>query len=63
VIDNSSSQAPHAGSWKAWLNGYGSAHTDSLRQTVAIPSTATGHLSFWLKVASDETTTTTPTTR
>jgi hypothetical protein len=58
VIDNSSSQAAHAGSWKAWLNGYGSAHTDSVRQTVAIPASATGTLSFWLKVASDETTTT-----
>jgi hypothetical protein len=30
-----------------------------VRQTVAIPTTATGTLSFWLKVASDETTTTT----
>jgi hypothetical protein len=59
VIDSSTSQAARTGSWKAWLNGYGSAHTDSLRQTVAIPSTATGTLSFWLKVASDETTTTT----
>jgi hypothetical protein len=59
VIDNSSSPGARTGSWKAWLNGYGSAHTDSVRQTVAIPSTATGTLSFWLKVASDETTTTT----
>src|SRR4249919_3210673 len=58
VIDNSASQAARTGSWKAWLNGYGSAHTDSLRQTVAIPSTATGAFSFWLKVVSDETTTT-----
>lgn len=59
VIDNSSSQAARTGSWKAWLNGYGSAHTDTLRQTIAIPSTAAGTYSFWLKVVSSETTTTT----
>ncbi|MGW3044235.1 M4 family metallopeptidase, partial [Kitasatospora sp. NPDC001159] len=33
VIDNSSSQAAHSGSWKAWLNGYGTTHTDTLSQT------------------------------
>lgn len=60
VIDNSTSQAAHAGSWKAWLDGYGSAHTDSVLQTVSIPAAATSAtLSFWLKVVSDETTTTT----
>lgn len=58
VIDNSTTQAARTGSWKAWLNGYGSAHTDTLLQTVAIPSTATGAFSFWLKVVSDEITTT-----
>lgn len=59
VIDNSGSQAARTGSWKAWLNGYGSAHTDTLRQTIAIPASATGTYSFWLKVVSSETTTTT----
>jgi hypothetical protein len=60
VIDNSTSQAARTGSYKAWLNGYGSAHTDTLLQTVSIPSTATSaNLTFWLKIASDETTTTT----
>jgi hypothetical protein len=60
VIDHSTSQAAHAGSYKAWLNGYGSAHTDTLTQAITIPSTATtAQLTFWLKVASDETTTTT----
>jgi len=59
VIDNSTSQAAHAGSWKAWLDGYGSAHTDSVKQNITVPSTATGAFSFWLKVVSDETTTTT----
>jgi hypothetical protein len=60
VIDNGTGQAARTGSWKAWLNGYGSAHTDTLLQTVSIPSAAsTATLSFWLKVVSAETTTTT----
>jgi len=60
VIDNSTFEAPHSGSWKAWLNGYGSAHTDTLFQSVTIPSTATSaSLSFWLHIDTLETTTTT----
>jgi len=56
VIDNSSFQAPHTGSWKAWLNGYGSAHTDTLLQSVSIPSTVTNAaLSFWLHIDTAET--------
>ncbi|MFD5461660.1 putative Ig domain-containing protein, partial [Kitasatospora sp. NPDC127059] len=30
VVDNSSSEPAHGGSWKAYLDGYGSTHTDSL---------------------------------
>lgn len=60
VINSDATQASRTGSWKAWLNGYGAAHTDTLSQTVTIPSTvASANLSFWLKVASDETATTT----
>ena len=60
VIDNSTFEAPHTGSWKAWLNGYGSVHTDSILQQVSIPSTATQvALSFWLHIDTTETTTTT----
>ena len=60
VVDNSASEAAHGGSWKAWLNGYGSTHTDSILQTVSIPSSVTtATLSFWLHVDSAETTTTT----
>lgn len=59
VIDNSTFEAAHSGSWKAWLNGYGSAHTDTLLQAVTIPSTATNaSLTFWLHVDTLETTTT-----
>jgi len=59
VISNDSGMAAHGGSYKAWLNGYGSAHTDSVYQQLTIPSTATtATLNFWLKIVSDETTTT-----
>src|SRR4051794_6387352 len=56
VIDNSAGEASHAGSWKAWLDGYGSAHTDSILQQVTIPSTATSAtLTFWLHIDTAET--------
>jgi len=59
VIDNGTGEASRTGSWKAWLNGYGAVHTDTMVQTVSIPSSAaTANLSFWLKVVSSETTTT-----
>jgi hypothetical protein len=60
VIDNSSFEAPHAGVWKAWLNGYGSVHTDTLWQQVSIPATATSaSLSYWRHIDTAETSTTT----
>ena len=59
VIDNSANPAPHSGSWKAWLDGYGSTHTDYAYQQVTIPSTSTSAtLSFWLSINTAETTTT-----
>jgi hypothetical protein len=60
VIDSSTSEAPHTGSWKAWMDGYGTTHTDTLWQQVAIPSnTTSATLSFWLHIDTAETTTTT----
>ena len=60
VITTSTGQTPRTGSWYAWLNGYGVTHTDSLFQQITIPSTAnSATLSFWLKINSSETTTTT----
>jgi hypothetical protein len=60
VIDNSTSEAAHSGSWKAWLDGYGTTHTDTIVQTVTIPSTVTSAtLSFWLHIDTAETSTTT----
>jgi hypothetical protein len=59
VIDSSAGEAPHAGAWKAWMDGYGSAHTDTLSQQVTIPAGATATLTFWIHIDSAETTTTT----
>ncbi len=60
VITNSTGQTPRSGSFYAWLDGYGVSHTDSLFQDVAVPSSATTvTLSFWLKITTAETTTTT----
>lgn len=60
VITNTTQNTPRTGAWYAWLNGYGVSHTDTLYQQIAVPSTATTvTLSFWLKISSAETTTTT----
>ncbi len=59
VIDSSTAEPSHTGTWKAWLDGYGTTHTDTLSQQVAIPSTiTTATLTFWLHIDSAETTTT-----
>jgi hypothetical protein len=58
VIDNSSSEPPHSGSWKAWLDGYGRSHTDTLYQQVALPAGSSATLSFYLHIDTAETTTT-----
>jgi hypothetical protein len=59
VITNSSGEAARTGSYKAWLNGYGSANTDTLSQSVTIPSGCAATLNFYLHVDTAETTTTT----
>ena len=60
VVTNVTQQTPRTGAWYAWLNGYGVSHTDTLYQQIAVPSTATTvTLSFWIKITTAETTTTT----
>jgi hypothetical protein len=60
VLNNSTAEPAHTGAWDAWLDGYGTNHTDSATQTVTIPSTATtANLTFWLHIDTAETTTTT----
>jgi hypothetical protein len=60
VISDSSKEPPHSGSWDAWLDGYGKTTTDTLAQTVGLPSACTtDSLSFWLHIDTAETSTTT----
>jgi hypothetical protein len=60
VLNNSSAEPAHTGAWDAWLDGYGTTHTDTATQTVTIPSTiTTATLTFWLHIDTAETTTTT----
>ncbi|MCQ9184412.1 M4 family metallopeptidase [Streptomyces sp. IBSBF 2953] len=60
VITNGSGQAARTGSYKAWLDGYGSTHTDTLSQSVTIPSGCTNtKFTFYLHVDTAETTTST----
>jgi hypothetical protein len=60
INSNMTSEPSHSGNWDAWLDGYGTTHTDTLAQSVSIPSTCTSAtLSFWLHIDTAETTTTT----
>ncbi len=60
VVTNSTGQTPRTGAWYAWLDGYGTTHTDTLYQQVTVPSGVSSvTLSFWLKINTAETTTTT----
>jgi hypothetical protein len=59
VITNSSGQSARSGSYYAWLAGYGSSHTDTLSQSVTIPSGCAATLGFHLHIDTAETTTST----
>jgi len=57
VITRSSLQPARTGTWKAWLNGYGTASTETLSQSVTVPSSAASAvLSFWSRIQTAETT-------
>jgi hypothetical protein len=59
VISSDSGEPAHAGSWKAWLDGYGRAHTDYVRQKISIPVGVTSAtLDFFMHVDSAESKTT-----
>jgi len=60
IGQNGPAEPAHSGTWDAWLDGYGTTHTDTLSQSVKIPSGCTNYsLSFWLHIDTAETTTTT----
>ena len=51
-----SGQTAHAGTGFLWLDGYGSAHTDSASQSITIPAGKTSaSLTFWLHINTAET--------
>ena len=59
-VINSTAGIAHTGSFAAWLDGYGTTHTDSVFQQVAIPAASTAaQLCYWLNITTAETTTTT----
>jgi len=60
IGQNGPAEPAHTGTWDAWLDGYGTTHTDTLSQAVTIPAACTGTtFSFWLHIDTSETTTTT----
>ncbi len=59
IGQNGPSEPAHAGTWDAWLDGYGTTHTDTISQSVTIPSGCSASLSFFLHIDTAETTTTT----
>jgi len=60
INPNGAGETAHSGNWYAWLDGYGTTHTDTLSQTITIPAGCTGTtFSFWLHIDTAETTTTT----
>ncbi|WP_405829191.1 M1 family aminopeptidase [Streptomyces sp. NBC_01176] len=60
VITSRAGQTAHGGTSFAWLDGVGSTHTDTLSQSVTIPSgCSSATLTFWLHIDTTETTTST----
>ena len=59
INPNGAGETAHSGTWYAWLDGYGTTHTDTLSQSVKIPAGCTHTtFSFWLHIDTAETTTT-----
>jgi serine protease len=56
---NGGGETAHAGSFFAWLDGYGTVHTDTATQSVTIPAGCSASLTFYLHIDTAETTTTT----
>ncbi|SCE81164.1 Zn-dependent metalloprotease [Micromonospora purpureochromogenes] len=58
VIGSFTGQPARTGTRNAWLDGYGSTHTDTLSQAVTLPAGCTSYnFTFWLHIDSAETTT------
>jgi len=59
VIADNSKEPPYVGKYDAWLDGYDYAVTDTLSQSIAIPSGCTNYvLTYWLHIDTSHTSTT-----
>ncbi|MBP0460874.1 putative Ig domain-containing protein [Streptomyces montanisoli] len=56
VITTQSGEPAHSGSYKAWLDGYGTSHTDNVSQSVTIPAGCSAELTFYLHIDTNEST-------
>jgi hypothetical protein len=57
-VINTDGAHSHAGSGYAWLDGYGTTHTDSIAQTVSITAGCSASLTYYLYISSQEGTST-----
>ncbi|GAA1688925.1 hydrolase [Fodinicola feengrottensis] len=55
IAQHGTAEPAHTGTWDARLDGLGTAHTDTLSQSVALPANCTSTLSFWLHIDTAET--------
>jgi len=54
LVTQISGQSSYTGSWKAWLGGTGTAHTDRLSQVVTIPAGVRARLSLYLRIDTND---------
>jgi Zn-dependent metalloprotease len=54
VITDTTDGPAHGGTFYAFLDGYAASHTDTVAQSVAVPSANSATLTFWLAVATED---------
>ncbi|WP_328806412.1 PKD domain-containing protein [Streptacidiphilus fuscans] len=60
VINSNSIEPPHSGTYDAWLDGWGKTTTDTVAQTVTLPTGCSSYnFSYWLHIDTAETSTST----
>ncbi|WP_412538870.1 hypothetical protein R8Z50_23805 [Longispora sp. K20-0274] len=55
VVTNSTAYPAQTGSWYARMGGNGTANTDTLSQSIAVPTGATATLGYYLRIVTQET--------
>ncbi|MGH3626115.1 MAG: M4 family metallopeptidase, partial [Sciscionella sp.] len=50
----SQGEPAHSGTWDAWMDGYGTTHTDTMSQQVSIPAGCRATLSYYLHIDTQE---------